>query len=97
MRPLHAQIARPLIIATALVALAGLAIELVHTRSHAPAVETLVSLLSLSYESNLPTWYASSLLLTCALLLGAIAADVRSRGGPHRARWVGVGAGVFFK
>ena len=93
MRPLQVRIARPLALVTALVALAGLAIELVHLRTHAPVVEDLVELLSLSYEANLPTWYASSLLLACALTLGAIAGDVGSRGGPHRAAWVGLAAG----
>jgi hypothetical protein len=93
MRPLHEQIARPAAVAAALVAGAGLAVELVHTRSHAPAVETLVELFSLSHEANLPTWYASSLLLGCALLLAAITIDVAARGGRHRARWTGLAAG----
>jgi len=95
MRPLHEQIARPLIVAGAVVAGAGLAVELVHTRSHAPAVERLVELCSLSYEANLPTWYASSLLLACALLLTAIAGDAAARGGPRRRHWAGLAAGFF--
>src|SRR5689334_19137302 len=95
MRPLHELIARPLIAAGALIASAGLLVELVHTRSHAPAVEELVPLLSLSYEGNLPTWYASSLLWTCALLLSAISADVRARRGRHDLRWLGLAVGFF--
>ena len=59
----------------------GAAAETVHAFSHAPAVERLVAFLSLSHEANLPTWYASSLLLVDALLLGAIA-----RRAPDR-RW----------
>ncbi len=82
------RIARPLIVAGAIVTGAGLAVELVHTRSHAPAVETLVDLCSLSYEANVPTWYSSSLLLGCALVLGAIARDVDARRGPRRAHWL---------
>lgn len=91
MRPLHEQIARPLIAAGSIVAGAGLAIELVHTRSHADAVETLVDLFSLSYEGNVPTWYASSLLFTCALVLTAIALDA----GRHRVHWYGLAIGFF--
>ncbi len=93
MRPLRELIARPLIVVGLVIALAGLAVELLHTRSHAPVVEIMVELCSLSYEANLPTWYASSLLLACALLLGAIAADLGARGGRHRARWIGLAAG----
>jgi len=33
----------------------------------------LVSHLSLSYEGNVPTWFSSSLLLSCAIAAGAIA------------------------
>jgi hypothetical protein len=95
MRPLHEQLARPVLIAGAIVAGAGLAIELVHTRSHAPAVEDLVELFSLSYEANLPTWYASSLLFACGILLTAIAADVAARGGHRRRHWIGLAVGFF--
>jgi hypothetical protein len=95
MRPLHEQLARPLIAAGTVVAGAGLAVELVHARSHASAVESMVELLSLSYEANVPTWYASSLLLACALVLSAIAVDVGARGGPHRRRWIGLAVGFF--
>lgn len=95
MRPLHEQVQRPLIIAGAAVAGAGLAVELVHARSHAPAVETLVELLSLSYEANLPTWYASGLLLACALLLSAVAIDVAARGGRRRVHWIGLAVGFY--
>ena len=72
--------------ATGLVALLGLGVELVHAHSHAPVVEALVSFLSLSYEGNLPTWYASSLLLVCALLLGLIARELPAR-DPLRLHW----------
>lgn len=61
---------------TAAVAALGLAVELVHAFSHHPGVEAAVEFLSLSYEQNLPTWYASALLLGCAARLAAIARDV---------------------
>jgi hypothetical protein len=92
MRPLHEQLARPLAIASATVAGAGLAVELVHTRSHADVVELLVELFSLSFESNVPTWYSSSLLFTCALALLAIARTART----HRRHWAGLAAGFFY-
>jgi hypothetical protein len=85
-------IARPLALASATVAGAGLAVELVHTRSHADAVESLVALFSLSFEGNLPTWYSSSLLFTCAFALTAIARTART----HRRHWLGLAAGFFY-
>lgn len=89
-------IAHALLGAGVVVAAAGLVAELIHLRSHAPAVETAVGLLSLSFEGNLPTWYASSLLLLCALLLAAIATDVAARGGPYRRHWWGLAGGFAF-
>ncbi len=85
-------IARALLGAGLAVSAAGLIVELIHLRSHAPAVETAVDLLSLSYEANLPTWYASSLLLLCAAMLAAIADAARS----HRRHWWGLAAGFAF-
>ena len=51
----------------------GLAVELAHGWSHADIVEQLVPLLSLSYEHNLPTWYAVCLLFSCSIALGFVA------------------------
>lgn len=94
--PARAIISRALLVGGLAIAAAGLIVELIHLRSHAPAVETTVRLLSLSYEANLPTWYASSLLLGCALLLGAIATDVAARGAPFRRHWWGLAVGFAF-
>jgi hypothetical protein len=77
---------RWLIAAGAVVVLLGLGVELAHARSHAPAVEVLVGFLSLSYEGNLPTWYASSLLLLCAVQLGLVAGEIPP-GGSGRPHW----------
>jgi hypothetical protein len=96
MRPLHEQITPPLLAAGATIAGAGLAVELAHARSDAPVVESLVALLSLSDEANVPTWYASALLLGCALLRRAIAIDVRARRGPHRIHWLVLAAGFYY-
>lgn len=73
-----------LLVAVAVVAGLGLAIELWHARSHAELVEILLPKLSLSYEANLPTWFSSSLLLACAVAAGSIAA---ARQPLHRHWW----------
>ena len=86
---LRRRVAYVLLVAGAAISVAGLAVELVHLRSHAEVVETLVELFSLSYEENVPTWYASSLLLVCALVLGAIATDAPT----FRRHWWGLAAG----
>ena len=72
---------RRLLAGVAVISALGLAVELVHARSHHPVIEELLPRLSLSYEHNVPTWFASSLLLVCALAAGAIArgAAVRRR------------------
>ena len=64
---------RALVITTIVVCLVGLLVELAR---HFLALEdvALVGLLSLSYEGNLPTWYASVLPLVCAALLAWVAA-----------------------
>jgi hypothetical protein len=70
---------RRLLLATSGVALAGLAVE-VCDHVLAPAwAPVLVPLLSLSYEHNLPTWYAVLLHASCALLLALHALSLRQR------------------
>jgi predicted Co/Zn/Cd cation transporter (cation efflux family) len=90
---LRATIAAPVAIASAAVSGLGLAVELVHTGSHAHVVEWLVAFFSLSYEQNLPTWYASSLLLACAVLLLAIGRDARVRHRRFALAWLVLAAG----
>lgn len=78
------RLARGLAAAGAVVVLLGLGVEVWHAHSHDAVIEALAPFLSLSYESNLPTWYAASLLLSCAILLGVIAGDA----GAHlRRHW----------
>ncbi|ACY15567.1 hypothetical protein [Haliangium ochraceum] len=48
---------------------------------------SLVPMLSLSYEANLPTWYASLLLFACALALAANAAGAKRSGAALAGRW----------
>jgi hypothetical protein len=91
--PLYLQL-RPLLVAfLLLISGAGLATELVHSRSHAPLVELFVNMFSLSQEKNLPTWYSSCLLFSCALTLSAI---VREKPLLYRGRWAILAAGFFY-
>ena len=68
-------------VATGTVALLGLAAEVADYRFGAP--DTVVEFFSLSYEKNLPTWYASALLLACAFMLARVA----TRADEHTRRW----------
>lgn len=74
-------LARGLSIATPVVAIAGLGAEL--SEYTIGADERAVELFSLSYEANVPTWYASVLLFSCAALLATTARAASS----DRARW----------
>lgn len=78
-----------LLCAGAAIAALGLGVELWHWLgdAHSDAAESLVAMLSLSYEANLPTWYSSGLLLCCALACGAVAT------GPH---WWGLVVGFSY-
>jgi hypothetical protein len=75
-----------LLIATALVALGGLIVEVLHHTSSG-FESPLVCLLSLSDEQNLPTWYSSMLLFACGASLLFTAAAVRRARGPFLRRW----------
>lgn len=59
-----------------------------------PSIFGLVPLFDLDSEGNLPTWFASLLLLTCALLLAVIASAERTPTGRWAGHWRGL-AGVF--
>jgi len=48
---------------------------------------TLIPLLDVVMEGNLPTWYASSTLLLCALLIAAIAAIKTRDGARYVSHW----------
>jgi hypothetical protein len=57
---------RHLLLATAVVSGAGLAVELAQ-------VESVLSLFSLSYEQNVPTYFSAAVLVACAVAAGVIA------------------------
>ncbi|EYF04280.1 hypothetical protein [Chondromyces apiculatus] len=76
---LSARKLRPLLFALfALVVSAGLTVEVLRPLLKLKRRTGIVPLLSLSYEANLPTWYASALLFTCALTLALLAASTRA-------------------
>ncbi|WP_437679647.1 hypothetical protein [Sorangium sp. So ce131] len=72
----------------AIVASAGLAVEVLRPIVGLKRRSGVVPLLSLSYEQNVPTWYTSSLLLTCSLCLAVIAAGARRAGGFVKHWWI---------
>lgn len=76
----------------AVVAAAGLAVEVLRPVLRLKSRSGVVPLLSLSYEQNVPTWYASSLMLACSLALAVAALGARREGG-YRKHWWGLSAG----
>lgn len=81
---------RSVLVATAIVSLLGLAVELYGSFTTDDGwLDVLWPLLSLSAEANVPTWFASSLLLCCALAAGSIASRLQA-GEPWRKHWWGI-------
>ena len=78
---------RGLLVAVGAICAAGLAVELWHLRAP-EASELFVQKLSLSYEGNVPTWFATLLLFSCAIVAGSIA----QRALTFRRHWWGVAA-----
>jgi hypothetical protein len=78
---------RWLVVAVGAISGAGLAVELWHARAP-EAAEVLVQKLSLSYEGNLPTWFATVLLFASAI----VAASIAQRAPTFRRHWWGVAA-----
>jgi len=79
-----------LLIAVAIVAGLGLLVDLWAWRAPDSAwAESLWPVLSLSAEGNVPTWFASSLLLACAVTAAAIANHLGA-GAPGRRHWWGI-------
>jgi hypothetical protein len=83
-------LARGLVVAMATLGALGLFAEVLNHRWHRPGLEPLIAFLSLSFERNLPTWYASSLLLACAVALAAVAIAVVRPGDAFRRHWWGL-------
>jgi hypothetical protein len=79
----------------AVIAGAGLAVEVLKPLLHLRSRSGIVPLLSLSYEQNVPTWYTSSLLLVCSLTLAVIAVGAR-RTGEFVKHWWGLSAAFLY-
>lgn len=77
---------RSLIIATSVLASAGLIAEIKYARDELSGEVT--HFLSLSAEGNLPTWYASCLLFWCSLLLWENGQAARTAGQAHARSWL---------
>lgn len=83
-------IRRALVITSALLSAVGLGVELLR---HGQGIDhPAISLWSLSYEGNVPSWYASLLPLICAGLLAWVAAVERT----DRAHWRGLALGFLY-
>jgi hypothetical protein len=67
---------------------AGLTVELLKPVFELSSRTGAVPMFSLSYEQNIPTWYSSALLFTCALLLAAKSAGARASGDRFTHHWV---------
>jgi hypothetical protein len=80
--PSHTRLATALWSTTAIVCALGLYVELAAGYGWLDPLSSFRSGLSLSYEGNVPTWYASGLLWTAALGLGHCA-----HREPGRERW----------
>ncbi|HFE44811.1 MAG TPA: hypothetical protein ENJ18_04845 [Nannocystis exedens] len=84
---------RALGLASGLVIVLGIAAELaIHLLPKGAIRPDLLTLLSLSYEGNLPTWYSSTLLALCGALLTLCAVSSQN----DRWRWSLLSAGFFY-
>lgn len=79
----------------AVVAGAGLAVEVLKPILGLGSRSGVVPLFSLSYEQNVPTWYTSALLFACALTLAVIAVGARRAGGFVK-HWWGLSAAFLY-
>ncbi|QQR43450.1 hypothetical protein JKA73_31165 [Myxococcus xanthus] len=86
MLPAPHTLRRWLLAVASLLTLLGAGVEVAYYALDVRGLEPFVAFLSLSYERNLPTWYASALLLSCALVLAGIshvAGQGREQGWRH--------------
>jgi hypothetical protein len=79
------RVATLLVTVLALLAIAGFVAE--YARYVLRSRSVLVDYFSLSVEHNVPTWWSSSLLLACSIVLVAITATKTRRAGDHKTRW----------
>ena len=90
-RPLGlSRLRRALGLGAGMILLLGLFAEVVMQEGGFGPDAAWAELLNLSYEVNLPTWYSSMLLLTCALLLLLIRHVEQRRGAGFGWHWAGL-------
>jgi hypothetical protein len=80
----------------ALVVSAGVAVEVAKDAGALSRRHTLLRLLSLSGEFNLPTLYTAAVVFSCALLLALVAAGTQKRGGRFVPHWWVLAAGFLY-
>jgi hypothetical protein len=84
---LQSRLQRVLLIGLLVVAGLGLAAELWYASARSDRSGAFAELFSLSYEGNVPTWYATCLLFSCGLALVEIATQVSRSGARFRGHW----------
>jgi hypothetical protein len=94
--PSHTTLRKLLLQLLGVLAGAGLVVELAYALWRPRGLRPVLGFLSLSYEQNLPTWYASGLLLCCALVLAVIARDAALTGAPRRRHWWGLAVAFLY-
>jgi hypothetical protein len=82
-----ATVNRVLAVNAACLCLAGLTAELATQLLGVGKLYGLIPLVHLSYEGNLPTWYSSTLLGLCAVVLALVAVSKRRTGDLHHRHW----------
>lgn len=87
---------RVLAVATAVVSLAGLVVEVLKSIYRWKGRRGLVPLLSLSHEQNVPTFHTATLLLLAASMSALLAARSRRRDRRDALAWWGLAAGFFY-
>jgi len=90
------RVGRVLLMAVTIVATAGLVSELGRYVFDMPGADYMVSVFSLSYEGNFPTWYSSAQLSVAAVLLFTIAVASRQAGRRFIAHWFVLGAAFLY-
>ena len=84
------RVQRFLIDTIAVVAMAGLAVEVAQDGLGLNDPYDLLDLFSLSYEGNVPTWLSASMHATSAILLALIASGKQQIGAPFVRHWWGL-------
>ncbi len=88
--PAPKRVATLLLVVVLCLALAGVAGQISKYFLGHDTVLGLVNVFQLDWEHNIPTWFSSSMLLVCGLLLGMVAFTKRVEGARYAAHWSGL-------